>query len=108
MSEYDIFNTDSATLAKVTEEFDGTPTVGTAFTVECDVDWHFKRVVNREGEEVTSPGITFINPHNNIDVNHRNWRFTFEGETYKLEQLSRVKNIGTGTVSHYESQLLPI
>lgn len=103
---FNIFQTETGTLKKITLDGSGSESVDSSFSVDCSVEWGRNRVIGEDGEEITAEARVFISPHDSIDVSHKRWDFEFEGEDYKVETLNRIKDIGTNNISHYEAMIL--
>lgn len=96
-----IFQTESATMYKITVDGAGDETRGAGFSIEIDPDISWKRTFTRENEEING-GHTVISPNSNIDKSHRKWEIDFDGNTYQVEDLDPKHDIGTNNISHYE------
>lgn len=104
--EFDEFMGEQGTLKKIQSSYSGDESVADSFTVNCYFEFGSNRVVNDEGSEVAARGIVFVEPHASIDMTHRNWNFEFEGTTYDVVNMDRIKDIGSGRVSHYEMSVI--
>lgn len=103
---FEEFNTETGTLKKIVIDGTGSESVDSSFTVDCYVEWSRTRVTNEDGEQITAEATVFITPHDSIDVSHKRWDFDFEGQTYKVEKLDRIKKIGTNVIDHFEAVIL--
>lgn len=103
--KFDLFQTETGTLKKITLNGTGSESVKEEIEVECHVEWTRSRVINEDGEEITANAQVFITPDDKIDISHKRWDFEFEGADYKVEKLGRVKDIGTNDISHFEAMI---
>lgn len=91
------FQTDTATMKKITTDGAGDETVASSFTVDIDPVFGFQRVYTQDDVAVTGRS-TVISPHDSIDVTHNNWKITYNGTDYDVEELTPFYRIGTDTL----------
>jgi hypothetical protein len=101
MSNFDIFQTATATMEKVTTDGFGDETVASSFSVEIDPVLGKKQTYTKEQEQVTGLS-TVISPNSNIDLSHDRWNLVYDGRTYQIEELEPFYKIGTNDISHYQ------
>ena len=104
MSAFDIFQTATATMEKITTDGFGDESVSTSFTVDIDPVLGRERIFTKEQEEVEGFE-TIISPNDNIDLSHDRWNLVYDGRTYQIEGIEPFYDIGTSTISHYEVTL---
>lgn len=104
MSVFDVFQTVTATMQKITVDGFGDETISSSFSVDIDPVLGRKRVFTDDQVEVEGFE-TVISPSSNIDLTHDNWKLVYNGRTYQVEGIEPFYHIGTNNISHYEVTL---
>lgn len=104
MSAFDIFQTATATMQKITVDGYGDETVSTSFSVDIDPVLGRERIFTQEQEEIEGYE-TIISPNSNIDLSHDRWNIVYNGRTYQVEGIEPFYAIGTSDISHYQVTL---
>lgn len=79
--------------------------------VECDVQLQNKRIVSREGEEITTSAVVFVTPNPALlaktmeELTANRWRFEYEGSEWEVEVIHRVRKPARDEIDHYELRL---
>lgn len=101
---FDIFQTATATMNKVTSDGFGDDTVSLSFEVKIDPVLGKKLVYTQENEEVMGFE-TVISAHDNIDLTHDRYTLSYNGRTYQIESITPFYTTSTMNVGHYEVTL---
>lgn len=99
MSVFDIFQTTTATMRKITTDGYGDESVSESFTVSIDPDVSKTQTYDIDGN-VISAKQTFISAHDSIDLTHDKWELQYNGNIYDVKELEPRHDIGTNNVDH--------
>ena len=94
-----IFQTDTATMRKITTDGYGDESVSSSFTVDVDPDITKMQMYDIDGN-VVSAKQTFISNHPSIDLTHDKWELEYNGSTYDIKELEPRHDIGTNNIDH--------
>lgn len=98
---FEVFNTTTATMKKITTDGYGDQTVASSFTVEIDPVLGKKNRFDDEGEIYTGLQ-TIITAHDSIDVTHDKWQLEYNGRNYQIEEMLPMYSIGGNVLEHVE------
>lgn len=98
---FDVFQTVTATMQKITTDGFGDETVDSSFTVDIDPVLGRDRIFTQEQEEIEGYS-TVVSPHSSIDLTHDRWNLVYNGRTYQVEGIEPFYTIGTTDIEHYE------
>lgn len=104
MSVFDVFQTVTATMQKITVDGFGDETVSSSFNVDIDPVLGRKRIFTSDQEEIEGFE-TIISPNSNIDLAHDNYTLIYNGRTYQVEDIEPFYTIGTNEIEHFEITL---
>lgn len=98
------YQTESATVSKITTDGFGDETVASSFSVDIDPVFAFKRVFTSEHEEITGQStiITSTSLKSNFDLTHEKWKLTYNGRDYQVEQPTPYYTPGTDRLEFIE------
>lgn len=104
---FDIFQTETATLKKVSLNGAGDETVDDSFSVEIDPVFGWSRTFSQENEETDGQStiISGDNLESNWDESHRRWKLDYKGHEYMVENPTPIYTPGTNTIEHIEITL---
>lgn len=107
MGIFKAFQTETATLKKVTTDGSGDETVSESFTVNIDPVFGFNRIHTKENEEITGQStiITSSSLESDFDLTHRQWKLEFNGHEYDVKQPMPLYEVGTNNLQHIEVTL---
>lgn len=101
---FDVFQTATATMQKLSVDGSGDGSVSSSFTVKVDPVLGRKRIFSDDQEEIAGFE-TVISPNDSIDLTHDRWNLVYNGRTYKVEGIEPFYKIGTDIIEHYEVSL---
>lgn len=105
------FQNDAATLNRYKREFNGDMTLVEQIPVECDVQFEYKRIISRDGEEVTTSAAVFVTPNEALlaksmkDLRQQPWRLAYGGDEHDVEAFDRIRKPGRDQIDHFELRL---
>jgi len=104
MNGFDIFQTATATMKKITTDYAGDETVANSFSVEIDpvFGWNVSHL--EDGTE-TEGRTTTVSTNSNIDISHDKWELDYNGRNYQIKTIDPIYDIGTDNISHFEVEL---
>ena len=102
--EFNVFQTATGTLRKVSTDNFGNKTNVETYTVNVDPAFGFKHGFDRDGQRITGKS-TVLDGLPEIDISHRQWELDYNGNTYRIEDLVPYPAIGSNKPQHYEVML---
>lgn len=101
---FNIFQTATGTLKKITTDYAGDETVSASYSVSLDPVFGYKRVYTDDNEEITgmSTIITSDSLEDDFDLTHRNWKIEYNGKDYQIESPVPFYTRGTNNLEHVE------
>lgn len=107
MEAFKAFQTETATLKKITTDGAGDETVAASYSVNIDPVFGFQRVHTKENEEITGQStiITSSSLEDDFDLTHRKWKLEFNGHEYNIKQPMPFYEVGTNNLQHIEVTL---
>lgn len=107
---FDDFQNDKATLHEMNIDGYGTRSKKDSISVDCDVQFETRLTYNNQGQKVQTRAHVFVT--SNPRINSKSikqltgvWDFEYEGETFQVERLDRVREPSQDEISHYEIYL---
>lgn len=101
---FEIFQTATATMNKITTDGYGDETVSLSFEVKIDPVLGKKLIYTQENEEVLGME-TVISYNENIDLSHARYTLEYNGRTYQIEGIEPFYTTSTMNIEHYEVTL---
>src|SRR5690625_1861036 len=104
---FNSFQNDTATLNRYTRDVAGDRVLQESIPVECDVQLEDKRIVSREGEEVTTTAAVYVTPNATLlsktvaELTQSDWGFDYEGVERNVESFDRVREPARDVIDHY-------
>src|SRR5690625_2667141 len=103
---FDSFQNDTATLKRYGRDIAGDPVLIESIPVECDVQLGNKRVVSRDGEEVTTTARVYVTPNaalleKTVAELLGQGKLEYEGREKDVEVFDRVRAPGADKIDHY-------
>lgn len=101
------FQTETATLKKITLDGAQDETVANSYTVNIDPVFGFQRTHSTENEDIRgrSTILTSDSLEADFDLTHRRWKLEYNGHEYNIKEPTPIYAIGTNNLQHVEVTL---
>lgn len=99
------FQSETATLKKIVNDFAGDETVSASYSIFVDPDFSNKRIFTDENEEITgqSTVVTSSTLQADFDITHKKWKIEYKGYDYQVRQFTpRYDLNGNNRLDHVE------
>jgi hypothetical protein len=105
--EFNVFQTASGTLKKVTTDGNGDETVSNSYGVNLDPVFGFKDTFDSNGNNVRGMKtiLTSVSLEDDFDFTHYKWKLEYNGKDYDIMSPVPFYTIGTNDLEHIEVML---